>query len=327
LDVRSRYLLIINLCCEISTMDKLKDQNLLFSSNYNKPLGEILVEAGLVSLAQIEIALQEQAQSNLKIGEILALHGWIKQETADFFVDRWAKLVSQKNKKPLIYYFKEAALLDAEEISDLLKEQKKQQEKRQKKIRFHNLAVERGSLKRITVDYFLASLFNIYSSGVFSFTRPYEILRRYTNGETDFRRTKLSSAPLMGISLKKVILDDSNLKGANLTSCNLSLSSMVEVNLTIANLNKAVLTEVNLTGSCLKQANLREAHLEKVNFTQASLQNADLSGAYLLHTCFAAADLKGAQLPSEYPYEVYYDSQTSFDDNFDPVTAGWIRQD
>ncbi|MEM9271841.1 MAG: pentapeptide repeat-containing protein [Cyanobacteria bacterium P01_F01_bin.143] len=303
------------------------DKGLLFSSNYNKPLGEILVEAGLVSLAQIEIALQEQSQSNLKIGEILALHGWIKQETADFFVERWAKLVSKKDKKPLIYYFKEAALLDEEQISNLLEEQKKQQAKRRKKIRFHNLAVERGFLKRITVDYFLASLFNIYSSGVFSFTKPYEVLRSYTNGETDFRRLKLSSAPLIGISLKKVVLDESNLKAANLASCNLSFSSMVEVNLVLANLNKAVLTEVNLTGSCLNQANLREAHLEKVNFTQASLQNADLSDAYLLHACFAASDLTGAQLPSEYPYEVYYDSQTNFDDNFDPVTAGWIRQD
>ena len=304
-------------------MTNKNDKNLLFSSNFNKPLGEILVEAGLVSLAQIEIALQEQKESNLKIGEILALHGWIKQETADFFVEKWSKLVQNKEKQPLVYYFKEAALLDEQQIAILLKEQPKQQ----KKIRFHNLAVEKGYLKRITVDYFLASLFNIYSSGVFSFAKPYEILRSYTNGENNFQRTQLSCAPLMGISLKKVILDESNLKGADLKSCNLSYSSMIQVNLALANLNKAVLTEVNLEGACLNQANLREAHLEKVNFAQASLQGADLSDAYLLHTCFAAADLKGAQLPSEYPYEVYYDAQTCFDDNFDPVLAGWIRQD
>lgn len=308
-------------------MSNTEDKSLLFSSNLDKPLGEILVEAGLVSLAQIEIALQEQSQSSLKIGEILALHGWIKQETADFFVEQWAKLLEKEEKQPLIYYFKQAALLDEQQIATLLQEQKKQQEKRKKKIRFHNLAVERGYLKRITVDYFLASMFNIYSSGVFSFTKPYEILRSYTNGEINFQRTKLSNAPLMGISLKKVILDESNFKAANLTSCNLSDSSMIQVNLALANLNKAVLTGVNLEGSCLNQANLREAHLEKVNFAHASLQNADLSDAYLLNTCFAAADLQGAQLPLEYPYEVYYDSQTSFDDNFNPVTAGWIKQD
>ncbi len=308
-------------------MNNTNDKNLLFSSNFNKPLGEILVEAGLVSLAQIEIALHEQTQSNLKIGEILALHGWIKQETADFFVEQWAKLVENQQKQPLVYYFKEAALLDDQQIATLLKEQKEQQKKLQKKIRFHNIAVEKGYLKRITVDYFLASLFNIYGSGIFSFTKPYEILRSYTNGETNFQRTQLSSAPLIGISLKKVVLDESNLKGANLTSCNLSYSSMIQVNLALANLNKAVLTEVNLEGACLNQANLREAHLERVNFQKASLQGADLSDAYLLQTCFAAADLKDAQLPSEYPYEVYYDSQTCFDDNFDPVSAGWIRQD
>ncbi len=304
-------------------MNNTKDQNLLFSSNFNKPLGEILVEAGLVSLAQIEIALHEQMQTNLKIGEILALHGWIKQETADFFVEKWPKLREHEQKQPLVYYFKEAALLNEQQIATLLKEQKKQQ----KKIRFHNLAVEKGYLKRITVDYFVASLFNIYSSEIFSFTKPYEILRSYTNGETNFQRTQLSSAPLMGISLKKVVLDESNLKGADLKGCNLSHSSMIQVNLALANLNKAVLTEVNLEGACLNQASLREAHLEKVNFQKASLQGADLSDAYLLHTCFAAADLKGAQLPSEYPYEVYYDSQTCFDDNFNPVSAGWIKQD
>ena len=308
-------------------MSNTEDKSLLLSSNLDKPLGEILVEAGLVSLAQIEIALQEQSQSNLKIGEILALHGWIKQETADFFVEKWSQLLENEKKQPLVYYFKEAAILDEQQIAILLKEQKLQQQKQGKKIRFHNLAVERGYLKQITVDYFLASMFNIYSSGVFSFTKPYEILRSYTNGETNFQRTKLSSAPLMGISLKKVILDESNLKGANLTSCNLSYSSMVEVNLALANLNKAILTEVNLEGACLNKANLREAHLERVNFQNASLQNADLSDAYLFNTCFAAADLQGAQLPSEYPYEVYYDSQTSFDDDFDPVTAGWIKQD
>ncbi len=308
-------------------MSNTDDKSLLFSSNLDKPLGEILVEAGLVSLAQIEIALQEQSQSNLKIGEILASHGWVKQETADFFVEKWAQLLENEKKQPLVYYFKEAAILDEKQIAMLLEEQKLQQRKQGKKIRFHNLAVERGYLKQITVDYFLASLFNIYSSGVFSFTKPYEILRSYTNGETNFERTKLSSAPLMGISLKKVILDESNLKAANLTSCNLSYSSMVEVNLALANLNKAILTEVNLEGACLNKANLREAHLERVNFQNASLQNADLSDAYLLNTCFAAADLQGAQLPSEYPYEVYYDSQTSFDDDFDPITAGWIRQD
>jgi hypothetical protein len=40
----------------------------------NKPLGEILMEAGLISASQIEIALKEQQLYNMKIGEIFALH-------------------------------------------------------------------------------------------------------------------------------------------------------------------------------------------------------------------------------------------------------------
>ena len=63
-----------------------------------QPLGEILVEAGLVTLAQIEFALQEQIENNLKIGKILAKHNWIKQKTADFFVEKWFKLLKEEKK-------------------------------------------------------------------------------------------------------------------------------------------------------------------------------------------------------------------------------------
>ncbi|NJK49179.1 hypothetical protein HC931_14245 [Candidatus Gracilibacteria bacterium] len=52
-------------------------------------MGELLEDAGLVSPAQIEIALQDQTiYADMRIGEILALRGWLKQETADFFVDK-----------------------------------------------------------------------------------------------------------------------------------------------------------------------------------------------------------------------------------------------
>ncbi len=82
-------------------------------SYFNKPLGQILVEAGLISMSQIELALREQKQSNLKIGEILTLHGWIKQQTADFFAEQWKSLLLEEQKKPLIYYFQQAALTEA----------------------------------------------------------------------------------------------------------------------------------------------------------------------------------------------------------------------
>ena len=102
-------------------------------SYFNKPLGQILAEAGLISMSQIELALREQKQSHLKIGEILTLHGWIKQQTADFFAQQWKSLLLEEQKKPLIYYFQQAALLDQKQINELIRLQKF----KQKKVRFH----------------------------------------------------------------------------------------------------------------------------------------------------------------------------------------------
>ena len=180
-------------------------------------------------------------------------------------------------------------------------------------------------MKRITVDFFLAHIFNIYNSNVFSFAKPYEILRDYNQGKQNFRRTELSKAPLMGVSLKNVQFDGSNFIEANLNSCNFSQSSLIQTNFSHAELSKAILTDANLQRACLKQADLKEAHLKGANFEGAILQGADLRGAYLFHTAFANADLRQAKLESEYPYAVYYNSQTRFDDDFDPHQAGWTK--
>jgi uncharacterized protein YjbI with pentapeptide repeats len=293
--------------------------DILLTPKTRRPLGEILIEAGLISPTQLEIALRQQKEENLKIGEILASNNWIAQATADFFVEQWSGLLKQKKKQPLVYYFRQASLLTELQINELLEEQKQ----RTKKTRFHHLAIERGYLKQITVDFFLANIFDIYNSRVFSFAKPYEILRDYSQGKTNFRRSELSKAPLIGVSLKNIQLDGSNIIEANLNSCNLSGSSLIQVNLSLADLVKAVLTGVNFERACLNKADLREAHLKEANFQEASLQGANLTEAYLFHTSFASADLRGAKLSSEYVYDVYYNSQTLFDDNFDPQKAGW----
>lgn len=284
-----------------------------------KPLGEILIEAGLITASQLELALHQQKSDRRRVGEILASHKWIKQKTADFFVEKWTPLLNQKQKKPLVYYFRHSGLLDESQITLLLQEQKQEQ----KPTRFHRLAVERGYLKQLTVDFFLSNIFQIYHSNVFSFAKPYEILTKYNKGETNFCRTELSKAPLMGVSLKGVQLDGSNLREANLSSANLSNSSLRQTNLALVNLQKAILTKVNFEKANLCQANLREAHLKEANFTQANLQHADLSQAYLFNTVFAKANLTNARLPQEYTYDVYYDSKTIFDSSFNPQQAGW----
>ena len=53
-----------------------------------KRLGDHLVEAGLVNDVQLRYALSEQATVPLKLGEILVRHGWLTEQTVEFFVDR-----------------------------------------------------------------------------------------------------------------------------------------------------------------------------------------------------------------------------------------------
>ena len=119
-----------------------------------KRIGTILREADLVSLHQLDLALKDQAQfPNLRLGEILAMRGWIKSETADFFVQDWSKIVTDRDRKPLGYYLVQSALLKPEQIEIILQEQKSTG------IRFGTIAVMQGLLKSTTLDFFLMNLF------------------------------------------------------------------------------------------------------------------------------------------------------------------------
>jgi hypothetical protein len=297
-------------------------QDLLRESCQNKPLGQILLEAGLISIGQIELALQEQQKSGLMIGKIIANHGWIEQKTADFFAEKWKPLLQIEEKHPLVYYFQEAALLNPQQIKTLLTIQKQSGQKR-----FHNLAVEQGYLKQITVDYFLTYLFGFFNPHVVSLEKIYQIIESYFEGKSNFEYSNLPKAPLMNITLQGVKLDNSNLRKANFYQANLSHSSLIEVNLSRADLTQAILTEANFEGAKLTKANLQQSHLELANFQSANLQEADLRDAYLAEACFDFADLRGAKLMSEYPYEVYYNHHTRFDESFAPQQAGWKQQD
>ncbi|CBN54489.1 MULTISPECIES: WecB/TagA/CpsF family glycosyltransferase [Kamptonema] len=119
--------------------------------NTSKPIGQILQEAGLISSEQVAAVLQEQAEDNyrLRFGEILARRGWIKPETIDFLAEHLPNLAATKEKKPLGQYLKSAALLDDDQISTLLIEQRKTGK------RFGEMAVHKGWLKAETIDWFL----------------------------------------------------------------------------------------------------------------------------------------------------------------------------
>ncbi len=121
-----------------------------------KLLGIILQEASLVSMPQIQLALQDQTcYPDLRLGEIVAMRGWLKQETADFFAQNWFELLKQRAKKPLGYYLQQSALLEEKHIETILEEQ------RITGVRFGSIAVLQGLLKPQTLDFFLMHLFPI----------------------------------------------------------------------------------------------------------------------------------------------------------------------
>ncbi|MDJ0688004.1 MAG: hypothetical protein QNJ41_05815 [Xenococcaceae cyanobacterium MO_188.B32] len=137
-----------------------------------KPLGMVLREADLVSIPQLQLALQSQTDyPHLRLGEILALRGWLKPETADFLAQDWLQLVQQKTRKPLGYYLQKSALLDEKHIKAILEEQKATG------IRFGTVAVLQGLLKSTTLDFFLMYLFP-KEVGVSSFVGKYQINAR-----------------------------------------------------------------------------------------------------------------------------------------------------
>lgn len=122
-------------------------------------IGEILRQAYLITPAQLEEALREQSQNpRERLGEILARKGWIKQETADFFAQKWRDIVKDTESlsdQPLGYYLKEAGLLDETQIQAIVDEQKK----RSLWVRLGTLAVLKGWLAQSTVDFFLENLY------------------------------------------------------------------------------------------------------------------------------------------------------------------------
>lgn len=58
-------------------------------SHYNKkPLGNYLVEAGLLTHAQIAVALQDQKSTGLRFGEVLVARGWLKEQTIEYLMSK-----------------------------------------------------------------------------------------------------------------------------------------------------------------------------------------------------------------------------------------------
>lgn len=58
------------------------------SSLQRKRLGGYLVEAGLLTPAQVDVALNDQKLTGMRFGEILAARGWVKQQTIEYLMHK-----------------------------------------------------------------------------------------------------------------------------------------------------------------------------------------------------------------------------------------------
>ena len=115
-----------------------------------KLLGKILEEAGLISEAQVNAALEIQSKyGQFKFGTILVTLGILKHKTVDFFVEQFPKISEQPTIYPIGYYLQKAALLDSEQTEIILQQQK------QTGTLFGQLAIEKGWLKPKTLEFFL----------------------------------------------------------------------------------------------------------------------------------------------------------------------------
>ncbi len=54
----------------------------------SKRLGDYLIEAGLLTQSQIEVALADQMTTGLRFGEVLTRRGWVKEETIEYLMKK-----------------------------------------------------------------------------------------------------------------------------------------------------------------------------------------------------------------------------------------------
>ncbi len=118
-----------------------------------KPLGLVLQKAGLISLEQVKIALKaKKTLPHYRIGEILAIRGWIKPETANFFAEQWPHLLVAQKLEPLGQYLKAAGFISDRQINQILEEQTTTH------LKFGDYAVLQGLISQTTLNFFLQQL-------------------------------------------------------------------------------------------------------------------------------------------------------------------------
>lgn len=57
-------------------------------ASHMKRLGGYLVEAGLLTPGQIDVALNDQRLTGMRFGDILVTRGWVKQQTIEYLMQK-----------------------------------------------------------------------------------------------------------------------------------------------------------------------------------------------------------------------------------------------
>jgi hypothetical protein len=70
------------------TSDRRSSPSTFHPQATRKRLGGYLIEAGLLTQAQVDVALNDQKLTGMRFGEILATRGWVKQQTIEYLMEK-----------------------------------------------------------------------------------------------------------------------------------------------------------------------------------------------------------------------------------------------
>ncbi|MBE9028463.1 WecB/TagA/CpsF family glycosyltransferase [filamentous cyanobacterium LEGE 11480] len=121
-------------------------------------IGRYLIEAGLVTQAQVDAALIEQGESGIRLGSILAGKGWVQQQTVDFLVQQIQQRISQQHSRAYRKfgeYLVEAGLVTEDDVQAALAEQQLTG------MRLGSILAGRGLIGQQTVDFLVEQVTSI----------------------------------------------------------------------------------------------------------------------------------------------------------------------
>lgn len=58
------------------------------SLQHGKRLGEYLIEAGLLSEDQVQVALEDQRLTGMRLGDIIVAPGWVREKTIEYLMKK-----------------------------------------------------------------------------------------------------------------------------------------------------------------------------------------------------------------------------------------------